>query len=113
MKVVLKTLVEFQASSVFMQAENQLCIGFTEISSYDELKASLTEEAMQEVKIYTGETTFEEYNDFTQFAKATVVTTENGTQDIAMYFNRADELTRKIAILQDTVDKLVLESLEG
>lgn len=111
MKVVLKTGKEYQVSSVSLMKETQLCIGFTGITSYDTLRADLTVDSMKQIKYYTGEVSFTSYENFTKFATANTTVSDDGTLNVAMYFNSEDEISQRISILEDTVDMLVISSL--
>jgi hypothetical protein len=113
MKVVLNNNTEYQVTSVFMQQENQLCIGFTGIPDYTVLRASLTPDILAAIKHYTDDTNFTVYEGFTEpapTAKATA--TPDGKFDIAMYFNRPDklaQLTQQVNELQATIDSMKVE----
>jgi hypothetical protein len=111
MKVVLNDNTEYPVSAVFMQKENQLCVGFIGISDYAVLRAKLTAAALAVIKYYTNDTEYTAYEGYTQFAKANVVETTEGALDIAVYFNKEDELTQQVNTLQDTVDQLVISNL--
>jgi hypothetical protein len=113
MKIVLSNNTEYQVSSIFMQQENQLCIGFTGISDYTALRASLTPDILTTIKYYTDDTNFTVYEGFTEPAPTSKVTaTPDGKFDIAMYFNRPDklaQLTQQVNELQATIDSMKAE----
>lgn len=108
MKVQLTGGKEWQVSLVALQTETQICIGFTNITSYDELREELTQEALAVIKYYPTDTehsvTYENYNDF---VKSNVVETEAGTLDVAMYFNKVEENSKGAhrSTADDTIQK--------
>ena len=127
MKVVLKSGDEYQINSVFMQKEDQLCISFAGITSYDELRAALSPDATEEIKIYSTDTDFTVYEHFvTVINPSTVTRAADGTYDVVIVLEKADEVTLRLnvlqveltaakeanATLQETVDLLVLSALE-
>jgi hypothetical protein len=117
MKAVLKTLEDFQVSSVFMQAENQLCISFVGITDYNELRAKLTVQAMTEVKVYSNETDFVAYEDFTKLIDPSqIFKTVDGTYDIVTVFEKEDEIRAKLnelnerqTLVEGALNEIILE----
>lgn len=128
MKVVLNNEKIYDVSLVALHTENELCIGFTDIKSYDELREDLTSEALSVIKYYPADNieSFDTYEDYTEFVRSSVTENESGTFDVAMYFKKVDlttkilqEMYRQIDVLkeknqylQETVDTLVTRSLE-
>jgi hypothetical protein len=106
MKVVLKSGSEFTASSVFMQSENELCISFTGITSYDTLRTSLTIAAMKEIKYYMDETSFTSYENFTKFKAAKIIEVGDGTLEIVVLFEREDEISQRISQNEEDIAAL-------
>lgn len=106
MKVVLKTGQEYQVASVFELNNTQICIAFTEIEDYGTLRSALTEESLEEFKYYSDEVSYTVYEDYIKFLKSSVVETENGL-DIAMYFEKENEVILAIKKLKDTNDELI------
>lgn len=101
MKIVLKTGQEYDVSGLFQITETQICISFTGIEDYGVLRSTLTDEALKEIKYYTDETSFTTYEEYAKFIKSNVVEMEDGL-DIAMYFERDNEVVLAIKKLQDT-----------
>jgi hypothetical protein len=93
MKIILKTGEEFQISSAFMQAENQLGISFHGIPSYDTFRAKLTITSVKLIKVYVDDTTYTPYDDFTKVITKTVSELGDGTLEIFVVFEREDPLT--------------------
>jgi hypothetical protein len=111
MKIILNDNTEYSVSAVFMQKENQLCIAFTGIPDYATFRASLTPDALSVIKYYANDMEYSTYEGYTQFVKANVVEITEGALDVAVYFNKEDELTQQVNTLQDTVDQLVISNL--
>ena len=118
MKTVLKSLDEFQINSIFLQSDNQLCISFADISSYDELRAKLTVSAMREVKVYQDNMAeiSEIYENFTRFVTAKTIEIGDGTIEVIATFEKEDEISQRIsqnaesiASINATVDSLLTE----
>jgi hypothetical protein len=101
MKIVLKTGDVFQVSSVFMQTENQLCISFTGITSYDSLRAKLTVNAMKQIKEYSNETDFVSHENFTKFISANFTDAGDGTSNVSIIFEREDEVHQRLSYLEE------------
>jgi hypothetical protein len=106
-RIVLKTAEEFQVSSVFMQAENQLCISFTGITNYDELRAKLTVQAMKEVKVYSTETDFLVYEDYTKFVDPSkIFKIADGTYEVLAVFEKEDEMSQRMRTAEENIQTL-------
>lgn len=108
MKVILENNKEYKVSLLSQQTDNQICLGFIEISSYDELRLALTPEAMSVIKYYPDDysdncTTYEDY---TIFIKSNTVETESGSLDVAMYFKKVDATTKSIQVITNIVNDL-------
>lgn len=127
MKVVLANNKEYAVSGVFQITDTQICIVFTEVTSYDDLRIELTETAMKQISYYpeiitaevTGFTTetvtsntFDVYENYINFAKSTVTVRSDNLLDVAMYFEKATDDQLRLTVLEDAVDTLILESLE-
>jgi hypothetical protein len=111
MKIVLSNSAELTVSSVFIQQENQLCIGFTGIPDYAAFRASLTPDILATMKHYTDETNFTVYEGFTELTPTSKVTvTPDGKLDIAAFFNRPDKLTQKIRELETNITSIEAEN---
>ena len=72
---------------------------------------------MREIKYYSVDNSesFETYEDYITFVKASAVETDNGITDVAVYLEKANEITKlkeQVTTLQDTLDALVIASLE-
>ena len=107
MKVQLKGGKEWEVSLVAQQSETQLCIGFIGIISYDELREELTPETLSAIKYYQDDTeNYITYEDYTDFVTSTVVETEAGNLDVAMYFNKMDATTKALREAQQMISAI-------
>ncbi len=107
MKVQLTGGKEWEVSLVAQQSETQLCIGFTGIISYDELREELTPDTLSVIKYYVDDTeNYDTYEDYTDFVTSTVVETEAGTLDIAMYFKKVDATTKALREAQQMISAI-------
>lgn len=104
MKMKLTNGKSYTVSLVTKTSENELCIGFVGIQSYDDLRANLNPETLSVIKYYPDDNTeaFDTYENYTQFVKASTTESEDGTLDVAIYLEKPDEIT----ILKNTVSQL-------
>jgi hypothetical protein len=108
MKVILENNKEYKVSLLSPQTDNQICLGFIEIPSYDELRLALTPEAMSVIKYYPDDNSenYITYEDYTIFIKSNTVETESGNLDVAMYFRKADATTKRIQEITNIITDL-------
>jgi predicted ribosome quality control (RQC) complex YloA/Tae2 family protein len=112
MKITLSTGIEFPVSTIFKQDEAQLCIGFTGIKSYDELRKALTVEALATIKYYQEDASkvFTTYEDYINVIKASTVESEDGTLDIAIYLEKTDKIQKELQTLKQEISALKEEN---
>lgn len=106
MKALLSNAKEYQISSAFMQVENQLGISFHGIASYDTFRAELTVTSTKVIKVYTTDTDFTPYENFTKVIPKGVTELEDGTLEIFIVFECEDELSQRVRANEETIDAL-------
>lgn len=109
MKSVLKTGEEFKVNSVFMKTENQVCISFAGITSYDELRSKMTAESLSVISLYNMDESSDcdVYEGFTTLVyPSTITEASGGTIDVVFTFQKEDETAKLIRELQAKVNAL-------
>ena len=104
-KVVLNTGYEHTVTLVAKQSEIQLCIAFVNVTDEDVLRKQCTADAMTKVKSYEEDNSYVTYENFVSFDHSFTTDNNDGTKNVAMYFNFDSQNTR-IANLEQQVNGL-------
>jgi hypothetical protein len=103
MKAILKDGTELTVNSYANISDNRVQISFAGITSYDTLKSKLVVAATKTIKIYTDNTSFVTFENYTKIVDpCTVTTAADNTLDVLVIFEREDEISQRIRALEET-----------